>query len=111
MSRDVFLEEPFAERFYGRRPVTAEGRTAQPSVGAELDDVVFTGKFVKSLTKPEADSLENLLIYNCLRANQRLLNISGTSFFKEARIPGLLNNPKGAPLAGASFPRRLLNLE
>ena len=69
------------------------------------------GKSVKSLTKLEADSLENLLIYNCLRANQRLLNISGTSFFKEARIPGLLNSPQGAPLAGASFLRRLLNLE
>ena len=66
---------------------------------------------MKSLSEREAKNLEDLLIGNCLRANQGLLNISGTAFFKEARIPGLLNNPKGAPLAGAGFLRRLLNLE
>ena len=68
------------------------------------------GRFANKLPKPEADSLENLLIHNCLRANQELLNISKTSFFKEAEIPGLLNSPQGVPPESTRFLRRLLNL-
>lgn len=60
------------------------------------------GKFVKKLSKPEADILENLLIYKCLHTNRELLNIGGTSFFKEAEIPGLLNSPRGPRWHGVS---------
>ena len=69
------------------------------------------GGFVNQLSKSEANSLENLLIYNCLRANQELLNTSRTSFFREAEIPGLLNSPQGAPSESTKFLSRLLNLE
>lgn len=68
------------------------------------------GKFQKKLAADEADSLEYLLIGNCLRANPRLLNISRTSFFREAEVPSLLNSPKGPPSDSAKFLRRLLNL-
>lgn len=68
------------------------------------------GKFQKRFAASEADDLEYLLIGNCLRANQRLLNISRTSLFREAEIPGLLNSPKGKPSKSAKFLSRLLNL-
>ena len=69
------------------------------------------GRFANQLSDREANNLENLLIHNCLRANRKLLNISKTSFLKEAEIPGLLNSPPGAPSESTVFLRGLLNLE
>ena len=68
-----------------------------------------TGSFKRRLRKSEADSLETLLIYKCLCANPDLLNTSRTSFFKKAKIPGLLN--KEARSSSEKFLKRLLNLE
>ena len=68
------------------------------------------GKFATELKNSEANLLENMLIQNCLRANREMLNISNTSFFKEAEIPGLLNSPRGAPSKSTEFLRCLLKL-
>lgn len=65
---------------------------------------------MNQLSESEANNLESLLIYNCLRANQELLNKSRTSFLREAEIPGLLNSPQGAPSESTKFLRRLLSL-
>ena len=68
------------------------------------------GRFQTSLTPHEANKLEDLLIRDCLRINNDLSNSKGTAFFREAVIPGLLNNPPGRPSESANALRCLLGL-
>ena len=90
--------------------ILAEYQTGTPIL-LLLARMTPKGSFMKSLSEREANNLETLLIGNCLRANLDLLNISRTSFFKKAKIPGLLNSPPGALSPSVEFLKRLLNLE
>ena len=57
----------------------------------------------KQFAKPSSNghgdikTLEDLLIGMAYARNQKLLNIRGTKFFKEAVVPGVMNSPKRKP--------------
>jgi len=68
------------------------------------------GSFVNRLGRREADWVENLLIRQCLAANKRLLNVSGTSFAKEVVVPGVFRPGSRMPSREVRAFRRLLNL-
>ena len=69
-----------------------------------------TGNFVRRLGRREADWVENLLIRQCLVANKRLLNVSGTAFAKGVVVPGVFRPGKGSYGAEVRESRRLLSL-
>ena len=68
------------------------------------------GSFIKRLGRREADWVENLLIRQCLVANKRLLNVSGTAFAKGVVLPGVFRPGKGKYGAEVREFRRLLSL-
>ena len=110
-AKKKFREECFAPaKLNHYNEILAEYQTGTPIL-LLLARKTPKGSFVKSLSEREANNLETLLIGNCLRANPDLLNISRTSFFKKAKIPGLLNSPPGALSPSVEFLKRLLNLE
>jgi hypothetical protein len=46
-------------------------------------------------TYPAVHLLEDMLIGLAINRNYRLLNIRGTKFLKEMRVPGIINTPQG----------------
>ena len=108
-AKHQFREECFTDsKLLRYNKILAGGKKGTPIL-LLLARKTPNGRFKESLSDREANRLETLLIYSCLQANQELLNISGTSFFREAKIAGLLN--EGARSSSAKFLRRLLNLK
>lgn len=70
----------------------------------------------KSFTKPNANGhadiaeLEDFLIGIAYSRNRKIVNVQGTKFLREARIPGVLNSPAGKPGAAASELKKALGL-
>jgi hypothetical protein len=69
--------------------------------------------FAKPSSNGHADieALEDVLIGIAYSRNRNLLNIRGTSFLRDAIIPGVMNSPPGNPGASALELKRLLGLD
>ena len=68
------------------------------------------GKISTSLPENEANFVEQYLIGLALRKNPHLKNIKNTKFLRTLQIPGVLNNPAGAPSTGADLLKRSLGV-
>lgn len=70
----------------------------------------------KAFAKPNAKGhqdvaeLEDFLIGIAYSRNRDLVNVQGTKFLREARIPGVLNSPPGIPGTAASALKHTLGL-
>ena len=107
-----FREECFTDsKLLRYNKILAGGKKGTPILLLLARMTPKEGSFQGRLSELEANNLETLLIGKCVRANPDLLNISRTAFFKNAKIPGLLNSPPGAPSPSVEFLKRLLNLK
>ena len=67
-------------------------------------------RFTKTLSESEANFVEQHLISLALRNNPELKNTKNTKLVKSVQIPGILNNPQGAPSSGATLLRQILGV-
>lgn len=63
-----------------------------------------------TLSRKEANFVEQYLINFALWNNPALKNVKNTSYLRTLQIPGLLNNPSGKPSAGATLLHRTLGV-
>ena len=70
-----------------------------------------SGNVGTSISKTESKFVERLLIERALHKNYDLMNQKDTKYLRELIIPGLLNNPTGAPTSGAQMLKKALRID
>lgn len=105
-----FRQECFTPHKLNHYNSVIGGRKGTPILFLVARTTPVKGTFAKKLGRREADWVENMLIRQCLVANKRLLNVSGTAFAKGIVVPGLFRPGRGKPSPDVREFKKLLSI-